>query len=224
MFSQIILLATLFAWQTAAFFPSTWLSVIGGLGAVSHQKMTEDAFVDRAASYFDITRLTRKMKDARDEIVAANEEVDKNQKNAHWHCDGESFPLAQIRIKELKDEVIANMTAENPNASAARVSLGGALHTIQDFYSHSNWIELGNRSPNSDLIKSISMAGYTSPFTERTCNSCDSAFFPFCDDCSGNTSGFTKLSSGYYFGEDSPPNGTEIPDYKCHHGTIPTTK
>ncbi|CAF4413711.1 unnamed protein product, partial [Rotaria magnacalcarata] len=33
----------------------------------------------------------------------------------------------------------------------ARMAIGFMLHSMQDFYSHSNWIELGMREPNRDL-------------------------------------------------------------------------
>ena len=34
---------------------------------------------------------------------------------------------------------------------AARRELGQALHAIQDFYAHTNWVELGQRQPDSRL-------------------------------------------------------------------------
>ncbi|CAF2719387.1 unnamed protein product [Rotaria sp. Silwood2] len=61
------------------------------------------------------------------------------------HFDNESFTQAsqlvqvQIRnaIEELKIENLFN----------ARISFGMAMHTVQHFYTHSNWIELGQSQP-----------------------------------------------------------------------------
>lgn len=204
------------------FFPTKWKEVVFGLGGTSHVEITEKAFEDRAKAYFPfIDGLTKKMAQARDEISDANAEVDDNQTEAHWHCDGESFPAAQARIAKLRAEAIAALMAED--AVTGRHRVGEAIHTIQDFYSHSNWIELGNTGPNEDLIRNKDMSAYTATFAETTCDSCSITLLdPFCSlfNCDANTNGFTKLTSGYYHGEDVPPKGVDIPSNKCHHGRL----
>ncbi|KAK4163298.1 hypothetical protein QBC43DRAFT_345232 [Cladorrhinum sp. PSN259] len=208
-----------------AFFPTQWKEVVFGFGGTSHVAMTEEIFEDRAKVYFPtIEKLTKKMKQARDEIGEANADVDDNQVNAHWHCDGETFDAAKQRITQLKKEAIAALKADD--ATGGRKAVGGALHTIQDFYSHSNWAELGNSGANLDLQRDGNIASYTASFAERTCSECFvSRFDPTCAifNCDSNTNGFTKLTSGYYHGEDTPASG-EIPDHKCHHGGYTDTK
>ncbi|KAL7887780.1 hypothetical protein AOLI_G00055010 [Acnodon oligacanthus] len=81
------------------------------------------------------------------------------------------------------------------NGKCPSQQLGETLHTLQDFYSHSNWIELGNRSPYSTLIKpSLPLDNLTDVKTP-TCSSCD-------DDCTGNILKTIitqkKLTSGYF--------------------------
>ena len=54
------------------------------------------------------------------------------------------------RLTSLRANVISKITASSPDgASASEKDLGGALHTLQDFYAHSNWVELGNAGIDS---------------------------------------------------------------------------
>lgn len=212
------------------FFPTTWKEVVFGNGGTSHVQITETAFEDRAKSYFpSLTKITRQMKKARDEIADANAKVDDVQDIASYHCDGESFGEAQTRIQELKKKAVDALKADQPQVSVARDNIGQALHTIQDFYAHSNWVELGKSTPNADLIRNRDMGSYSATFADQTCVAClDILPPPFWDgttslpcggyDCAANTNGFSKLTSGYYFGEDHPLGGAPIPAYKCHHG------
>ena len=125
------------------------------------------------------------------------------------------------------------------SGDSARHALGKALHTIQDFYSHSNWVELGNRLPHPGLGRVgnwIDFAGVS----ERTCTGCrgplldpvgiatctancrllDESISDMCvTDCHCNnctTNLVTdSLTSGYYHGEDAvPPSNVN----KCWHG------
>ncbi|XP_026110623.1 von Willebrand factor A domain-containing protein 7-like [Carassius auratus] len=66
------------------------------------------------------------------------------------HFDNEMFKEG----KELITEGI-NTTIDQMNRNLfddARKTLGEIMHTLQDFYSHSNWIELGNTEPCTALI------------------------------------------------------------------------
>src|SRR5262249_29386138 len=67
------------------------------------------------------------------------------------HFDDDSFGGATTRLQNLKASVIAKITALHPDGAGAREDLGAALHTVQDFYAHSNWVELGNTSIESAL-------------------------------------------------------------------------
>ncbi|XP_016300111.1 von Willebrand factor A domain-containing protein 7-like [Sinocyclocheilus anshuiensis] len=124
--------------------------------------------------------------------------------DAEYHFDNESFLEGW---KLIKDGVAAVKTAaKEKNYETARERLGEILHTIQDFYSHSNWIELGNRFPYSNLIRPDrqieNIAG-----DRPTCRNCD-------DNCSDNIlkdiMDEKKLTSGYF--------GLKKPTGKCSHG------
>ena len=200
-----------------AFFPTPWKEVVFGAGGVSHMEQTEQAFQSLATQYFPkIDHLSKSMINARDTISQANADVDKDQDHSALHCDGENFDGAQSRLQSLHTDVITNLN--NNDVDAARKSLGSALHTVQDFYAHSNYVEMGNSAP-SDLLGRAGTIPHAA-FTDQTCKGCITTINPLvCNDCSANEAGFLGLlTSGYYFGEDSPPAGTDIPAIKCHHG------
>uniref|UniRef100_H2ZVT2 Uncharacterized protein n=1 Tax=Latimeria chalumnae TaxID=7897 RepID=H2ZVT2_LATCH len=83
-------------------------------------------------------------------------------------------------------------------------------HTLQDFYSHSNWIELGYRIPNTKLIKPDEDVGNIADKDQETCKSCsDKCENNLLEDMLGNR----LLTSGYFsLYSSSKPKG------KCSHG------
>jgi hypothetical protein len=180
--------------ESGAFAPTKLL----GLGSNTHQSITEASITALDTEFFAVPRQTRTMRQAMGQIVDANVAVDDDQVASALHFDGENFAAGQTRITGLLNRTIADLKAKN--AQAARADLGGALHTIQDFYAHSNWIELGNNGPNADLGRSGHTIGNVAGPTEATCN--------------GSTLTTTKLTSGYYGGED---RAAPIPT-KCRHG------
>lgn len=47
--------------------------------------------------------------------------------------------------------VINSVIGWNSNLPDARKRIGNILHTLQDFYTHSNWIEMGNTEINNRI-------------------------------------------------------------------------
>jgi hypothetical protein len=82
---------------------------------------------------------------AKEEIKDANFEVDHHQLTASFHFDDESLTAGTQRINDLRQRVISE--AIGGNGKSARQALGGALHTIQDFFAHSNAAERGDPIP-----------------------------------------------------------------------------
>ncbi|XP_068751662.1 von Willebrand factor A domain-containing protein 7-like [Montipora capricornis] len=158
---------------------------------------------------------------ALNEIESANVEVDSSPLNssASAHFDGEQFESGSQRIVRLRQELITSLL-KGDTLQHARNLAGGALHTLQDFYSRSNWIELGNASPyellgRPEFESEIPQEFIAGP-TESTCNDCS------LDPESGLTDGLcesnlntVKLTSGYRSGQD-----IEKPEFvgKCSHG------
>uniref|UniRef100_A0AAQ4RR33 VWA7 N-terminal domain-containing protein n=1 Tax=Gasterosteus aculeatus aculeatus TaxID=481459 RepID=A0AAQ4RR33_GASAC len=89
-----------------------------------------------------------------------------------------------------RDVITTGLTLSN--FVAGRSTLGGVFHTLQDFYSHSNWVELGNIAPYSTLIKPEqplqNLAGLSTP----TCRNCIGG------NCGTNLLEQSLLTSGYF--------------------------
>uniref|UniRef100_A0A8D3BD82 von Willebrand factor A domain-containing protein 7-like n=1 Tax=Scophthalmus maximus TaxID=52904 RepID=A0A8D3BD82_SCOMX len=145
-------------------------------------------------------------------VILQNVRVDlRHALNASFHFDEEMFVQGRKIITEGLQAVKASNKQEN--FEAAREKLGEILHPLQDFYSHSNWVELGNKVPNSDLIRSDTSVGNVADVSRATCRNCDG------DDCRNNiledviAGGI--LTSGYF---GIVPLVSTKPQGKCSHG------
>ncbi|CAB3990191.1 Hypothetical predicted protein [Paramuricea clavata] len=159
-----------------------------------------------------------KFQDAVKEIEYANAAVDKNEaKKSAAHFDAEQFREGSKRLIRLKKQVVSLI--KMADYTKARKDAGTLLHTLQDFYSHSNWIESGNNDPLSILGDEIISESNIAGTNEKTCNDCTSASFAHLlglgtDDCQNNLLNTGKLTSGYY--DVAKPVGVG----KCSHGGI----
>lgn len=141
----------------------------------------------------------RAIKQTRD----ANKDTDclSCQGNASFHFDDEAFAAGTSRLTALRASIISKITASSPDGASARKDLGGALHTLQDFYAHSNWVELGNGGIDTRLGRST-YGGLA--LSVATCPSNPGAL---------GGSGLTNLTSGWFkIPLCVPPAG------KCRHG------
>lgn len=137
------------------------------------------------------------------QIRDANKDTDclSCQANASFHVDDEAFAATTSRLVQLKTSVINKITASSPDGASARQDLGGALHTLQDFYAHTNWVELGNTGIDSRLGRST-YGGL--PLSVASCPT-DAGIL--------GGSGLTSLTSGWFkIPLCVPPAG------KCRHG------
>ena len=156
---------------------------------------------------------------ALNEILSANVEVDSFPLNnsAAAHFDGEQFKPGSKRLIQLRQELITSLL-QGDKLQHARNLAGSALHTLQDFYSHSNWIELGHAGPYGVLGKpgrEIPQKFIAGP-TEATCKSCTlEPGSGLTDGSCENNLDTVKLTSGYRSGQDikKPENLG-----KCSHG------
>ncbi|CAH3040735.1 unnamed protein product [Porites evermanni] len=147
-------------------------------------------------------------------ILSANAEVDSFplSRSASAHFDGEQFRQGNARLIQLRQELITSLL-QGDKLQHARNLAGTALHTLQDFYnfySHSNWIELGNPGPYGVLGKpgSVIPLEYIAGPTEATCENCEPGT------CESNLITL-KLTSGYRSGQDvKKPENIR----KCSHG------
>src|SRR5258706_7578568 len=196
-----------------AFCPNNGIRCGFGLVGTTHKDMTQQAVKELDQEFFSTSKLTKSMKKASDEIWKANAAVDLNQFESARHFDGENFDGGKTRVENLEQAVVSALQSED--AAGARQSLGQALHTIQDFYSHSTFVESGGSGANSAIWDPASPLSFASRPTP-TCADCTITVLPdgtVIEDCSHNLL-TNALTSGYYGHEDSTPaNGS-----KCRHG------
>ncbi|XP_062391097.1 von Willebrand factor A domain-containing protein 7-like [Sardina pilchardus] len=126
-----------------------------------------------------------------------------------YHFDDESF----VRGRRLITRGLAAAKANIKQGSlkAAQRAIGEIMHTLQDFYSHSNWIELGNRDAFSTLIRADLAFDNIADVNTPTCRNCVG------DDCDNNVLesiiAEQQLTSGYF-----SLTSFSKPDGKCSHG------
>ncbi|CAF3202425.1 unnamed protein product [Rotaria sp. Silwood2] len=103
----------------------------------------------------------------RDALVDLNPST-KDLPSAHF--DSESFNESNHRIMRLRKKVIEDASDPNNDLDAARGKIGDLLHTLQDFYSHSNWVEMGKTeiNPHIGIQENI---GRIAEINQATCSS-----------------------------------------------------
>ncbi len=186
-----------------AFVPST------ALGAVtpgeSHSAITKTALA-RIYQDLALTTVSSTMADASEQIRDGNADVDSVfSKDSAYHCDGENISACSGNIVRHVNLALDNLAANN--LDAARVNVGMALHTLQDFYSHSNWIELGNVGVHPQVGFSSAVGGVAAT-AEATC-----AVVSAVNACARDNVITSALTSGYFAGQ----NRNLLPG-KCRHG------
>ncbi|XP_067260199.1 von Willebrand factor A domain-containing protein 7-like [Chanodichthys erythropterus] len=131
--------------------------------------------------------------------------------SAAHHVDNEAFVEGRDLITRGMAAVKASVQQES--YISARITLGALCHTLQDFYSHSNWVELGSTAPFSNLIKPDLPLNNLADRRTPTCKNCIG------EDCSDNILPeiklHKKLTSGYFSIFPS-----EKPAGKCSHGGL----
>ncbi|XP_067440261.1 von Willebrand factor A domain-containing protein 7-like isoform X2 [Thunnus thynnus] len=229
----IVLLALVLSGPTVAFVPigggaSTHVSITG---TALLEKVTETcrAVVEAAGHEFKPTGSSpeelvqaclgptatgevsgAKFHSALQEIFIQHGLVDRDFANsAPHHFNSETFLEGRGLIMEGMTAIKANIHREN--FQAARETLGRVLHTLQDFYSHSNWVELGYTEPYIALIRPDLPLENLADVDTATCRDCASGTCP--NPILPNILQEKKLTSGYMgiFSADKPKG-------KCSHG------
>ncbi|CAF1566970.1 unnamed protein product [Didymodactylos carnosus] len=150
-------------------------------------------------------------------IADSNTETDfKEMTNEPTHFDSETFNEgAQLISTKLEAAKISILN--DKNYVLAQEIFGSLLHTIQDFYSHTNWIELGYNVPNNALGRNEILGNYA-PKWLRTCINCEG------DSCKTNIEPYVIennfLTSGYFYLKTMGIPIEEKPFGKCSHGGL----
>ena len=125
------------------------------------------------------------------------------------HCDDELLPGCSQRILTIKATILSNLQSSGRDGEEARAQLGRALHTLQDFYAHSNWV---NNPGPAHTSFDPDLGRTTVPRLGPTIPTCVDDFF----DGTLTGAGLTSITSGYFaIGSAEPPPN------KCAHGVIP---
>ncbi|KAM6986817.1 von Willebrand factor A domain-containing protein 7-like [Aplochiton taeniatus] len=131
--------------------------------------------------------------------------------DADYHFTDERFVESRKVITDGLSVVKANVKISN--FDAARDTLGVILHPLQDFYSHSNWVEIGNKVPNPNIIRRDTSIGKTADRGRPTCRNCVGK------DCRNNILEDIlreHILTTSYFGYEPLFSGK--PAGKCSHG------
>ena len=146
---------------------------------------------------------------ARQEIAMANILSDLYYDYVPYaHFDDEQFENGSIFI--MMQLNAARSSFARQEWIQARMAIGTVLHAVQDFYSHTNWIELGFNIPNQDLATGHNL-GSVAAKNARTCIICNATN----TNClRNNLVDVRQLTSGYfsYISPEHKPIG------KCSHG------
>ncbi len=162
------------------------------------------------------------------------------------HFDAETFIQSNQRVIKFLTSINSSLQIKD-YATARRLS-GQILHTIQDFYSHSNWVEMGktviNKNIGSTSFSSLPIISNEETtaclnncsITEMKCGTLVNILINLIKfvgistslncpliyyKCTGNIVQLDKLVSGFYTGqklEDETPVLKPEFQSKCSHG------
>ena len=177
-------------------------------------------------AYYGVCDKRRKkvFKDAVKAVQKANENTDLGDEEKHLaaaHFDSEQFQSGQERLIALRQSVVSLIKSKNYDE--ARRGSGRMFHTLQDFYSHSSWVENGNRAPNPVLGKLNERIDNVAGPTQQTCTDCEKklGYYECVDNIVESLKNNGVLTSGYGAAQtDYDGKVIEKTNGKCSHGGL----
>ncbi|CAF0810147.1 unnamed protein product [Adineta ricciae] len=188
---------------------------------------------------------TYPLKSVLDTLLVENAMVDIDQwtkKLPAAHFDSEAFSNASRRMIKMRRIIIDDVKNGTKDLIQARQLLGQLLHTLQDFYSHSNWVELGKKTVNERLGIYEDIGPVASPnqptctshgcvakkvkcsFLQKvTLNKCPLKYYECKDNIRPEILKKGLLTSGYsvnQHNEDNEPIFKPTNVEKCSHGSV----
>ncbi|XP_067450315.1 von Willebrand factor A domain-containing protein 7 [Thunnus thynnus] len=219
----------LLALPCMGFLPGFWSQVLTlSWNSHTHQYITEQAILnvtletlrgtkDQGSHADEQTRLGRGFWRAVGEVVKSNTDMDflsSTRSNPVYHFDSERVNSAMLMLRKFWVQTLLSVWANE--YQSARHSLGQLFHSLQDFYSHSNWVEMGQRSIYLHLLQPDEPP---IPVAQEDTPTCMECFSFTCRDnllpSLTNTERNSQLLTTGYF-SNSPPK----PQGKCSHGGI----
>ncbi|XP_020779629.2 LOW QUALITY PROTEIN: von Willebrand factor A domain-containing protein 7 [Boleophthalmus pectinirostris] len=224
----IIFIWTIFlAVPCVGFLPNFWSRVLTlSWDSQTHQYITERAILNITMETLrDIknqdhmeeqSRLGRGFWRAVGEVVKSNAAMDfmsSTRSDPVFHFDSEQWEGAMGALRQMWTQTLLSLKARE--YQQARHSLGQLFHSLQDFYSHSNWVELGHWDIYLHLLHPEEPAVPVAKLDTPTCLEC------FSLTCRDNLlSHLTRahrdslLTTGYFSNTPLKPEG------KCSHGGV----
>ncbi|KAM4641217.1 LOW QUALITY PROTEIN: von Willebrand factor A domain-containing protein 7, partial [Discoglossus pictus] len=155
--------------------------------------------------------VSRQFRDSLRQIVSSNANMDflsGTRSDPLCHFDSESLMQGNRRLLDARQEMLGTLMARTYEGGTER--LGQMLHSLQDFYSHTNWVELGHTEIHPDLATPGRDISFIAGASDETCTDCSEL------SCQNNiVENIQKrhlLTSGYYGENPEKPQG------KCSHG------
>ncbi|KAM9318639.1 von Willebrand factor A domain-containing protein 7 [Pholidichthys leucotaenia] len=208
------------------FLPNFWSRVLTlSWDSHTHQYITEQAIFavtletlrDTRNHQEHQTRLGHSFWRAVGEVVKSNAAMDflsSTRSDPVYHFDSERVDDATMVLRQLWLQTMLSIRAKE--YQSARHSLGQLFHSLQDFYSHSNWVEMGKHSIYLHLLQPDEPAVPVATADTPTCmecfsTSCRNNILPRLTDMQEDSQ---LLTTGYF--STFPPK----PPGKCSHGGI----
>ncbi|KAF0290138.1 von Willebrand factor A domain-containing protein 7 [Amphibalanus amphitrite] len=189
----------------------------------THRNITEEAVKRAAVRRFRALANDRRVNYGPDELdTVANVFIKFHGFNATgagiaYHFDAERLAEAQKLLQVRHQQLVTSLVAGGRAGSALRL-LALQLAAIQDFYSHSSWIDLEKNEINYALGMPGQEVGAVAGPGDSVCSDCDSAD----GSCYNNVLRQGRLTSGYLSGQyisgvtvSKPANSG-----KCSHGGV----
>ncbi|KAI4896696.1 hypothetical protein NFI96_016086 [Prochilodus magdalenae] len=210
------------------FLPNFWSRVLTlSWDSHTHQYMTEQALLNvtketlkKMPGYQQDTSgqasLGRAFWQAVGEVVNANADMDflsSTYSDPVYHFDSERVEEATEMLRHFWNQTVSH--TQMKNYGRARASLGQLLHSLQDFYSHSNWVEMGQYSEYRHLLHPGEPAVPVASEDTPTCAGCHrfSCYNNLLEDLVRDPQQ-PLLTTGYFSAYPAKPTG------KCSHGGI----
>jgi hypothetical protein len=182
----------------------------------THAQLTAEAIrniISNGALIPGVTRPNTTMNRAIDDIIWGNAGADIREFfEDRAHFTGETFAGSKERLMIYRSIVVRSLI--RGEVMTARIALGRALHLVQDFYAHSNWIENGNLTPHPTMTSFGSRWSNLASRWEATCEDCGPP--DTCQFCRFNIT-TPRLTTAYF----QPFSTTLFPNKpfgKCSHG------
>ncbi|XP_053728230.1 von Willebrand factor A domain-containing protein 7 [Synchiropus splendidus] len=217
-----LLLLALPCW---GFLPNFWSQVLTlAWDSRTHQYLTERAILNvtletlrASGTPENQARMGRGFWRAVGEVAKSNAAMDflsSTRSDPVYHFDSEQVESATVMLRQFWAHTLLSVRANQ--YARARSSLGQLFHSLQDFYSHSNWVEMGQRFIYLHLLHPEEAAV---PLAERDTPTCMECFSATCRNnlhpgLTNREQGYPLLTTGYF--SSSPPK----PEGKCSHGGV----